>query len=84
MGGRSTRAPPFRRPPGKGFNTPPSSAARMMRQEKRCISCGLVIGARGTTSFLCPNCGTETIGRCRQCRDQGVPYACPSCRFRGP
>lgn len=55
-----------------------------MRQEKRCISCGLVIGDRGTTSFPCPSCGGATIGRCRQCRDQGVAYQCPACGFRGP
>ncbi|HLE46276.1 MAG TPA: zinc finger domain-containing protein [Thermoplasmata archaeon] len=55
-----------------------------MRPEKRCVSCGLVIGGRGTTSFPCPNCGNVTIGRCQQCRDQGVAYACPECGFRGP
>ncbi len=70
--------------PAKGFISPPSCAPRMMRPEKRCVSCGLLVGARGTTSFLCPSCGTETIGRCRQCRDQGVAYACPACGFRGP
>jgi len=39
---------------------------------------------KGATAFTCPQCGEATIGRCRQCRDQGVPYTCPACGFRGP
>ena len=34
--------------------------------------------------IICPNCGNEEIGRCAQCRDQGVKYECSKCGFVGP
>ena len=32
----------------------------------------------------CPKCGEYEIGRCDQCRDQGVAYECKKCGFMGP
>ncbi|HVL87475.1 MAG TPA: zinc finger domain-containing protein [Candidatus Thermoplasmatota archaeon] len=49
-----------------------------------CTSCGKRLIERGTTSFLCPSCGNGKIGRCVQCRDQGVTWACGECGFAGP
>ncbi|MDD1770149.1 MAG: zinc finger domain-containing protein [Methanomassiliicoccales archaeon] len=37
-----------------------------------------------TTSFPCPQCGETEIGRCPNCRDQGVKYVCAKCGFTGP
>ncbi|MFP3219885.1 MAG: zinc finger domain-containing protein [Candidatus Marsarchaeota archaeon] len=50
-----------------------------------CNSCRKPISPdeRGT-SFLCPNCGSYTIWRCKTCRKQGVKYVCPNCGFTGP
>jgi len=56
----------------------------MLRVERRCNSCGIVLHGTGTTTFLCPSCGKSTIGRCARCRDQSVPYKCPECGFKGP
>lgn len=52
--------------------------------ETKCSSCGLALGGRGTTHFVCPDCGQNTVGRCRRCRDQSVIYHCSSCGFEGP
>lgn len=49
-----------------------------------CTSCGAALPVRGSTQFLCPMCGTAAIGRCPRCRDQSIPYRCPSCGFLGP
>ena len=35
-------------------------------------------------TFKCPKCGEYEIGRCDQCRDQGVSYECKKCGFIGP
>jgi len=56
----------------------------MTDPERHCTSCGLSLTSRGTTQFTCPQCGTGAIGRCSRCRDQSVPYHCPSCDFVGP
>lgn len=53
-------------------------------EDRRCSSCGVALQGRGAVSFPCPECGKVTLGRCRQCRDQSVPYRCPSCGFTGP
>jgi predicted RNA-binding Zn-ribbon protein involved in translation (DUF1610 family) len=67
-----------------------SSPARVERSpsmalgEVHCTSSGTALSGRGTTHFLCPECGQVTIGRCARCRDQSVPYRCPNCGFQGP
>ncbi len=50
----------------------------------RCTSCGRGLAGRGATTFACPSCGVETIGRDARCRDQSVPYRCRNCGFVGP
>lgn len=52
--------------------------------DKICSSCGVRLQGRANTTFKCPKCGKEEIGRCAQCRDQGVKYECKSCGFVGP
>ncbi|HEV2316410.1 MAG TPA: zinc finger domain-containing protein [Thermoplasmata archaeon] len=52
--------------------------------EVHCSSCGNSLAGRGTTHFICPQCGENTIGRCARCRDQSVPYRCSRCDFQGP
>jgi len=52
--------------------------------EGKCTSCGVSLVDKGSTKFKCPSCGEAEIGRCMVCRDQGVPYECPECGFRGP
>lgn len=50
-----------------------------------CSSCGrLVTPLEKGVRFLCPNCGSVTLWRCRICRSLGVKYACPKCGFEGP
>ncbi|MEM0160226.1 MAG: zinc finger domain-containing protein [Thermoplasmata archaeon] len=49
-----------------------------------CTSCGKGLVGEGTTVFKCPNCGEAEIGRCKNCREMGVPYTCPHCGFVGP
>lgn len=49
-----------------------------------CSSCGTRLLGKSVTSFPCPQCGEGAIGRCAQCRDQGVFYACEHCGFTGP
>jgi len=56
----------------------------MLRVERRCNSCGVVLHGLGTTTFLCPSCGKATIGRCARCRDQSVAYKCSECGLQGP
>jgi predicted RNA-binding Zn-ribbon protein involved in translation (DUF1610 family) len=56
----------------------------MTTPDARCTSSGVALGGRGTTTFLCPDCGIATIGRCVRCRDQSVLYTCPKCGFQGP
>ena len=50
----------------------------------RCISCGVPLTHTGKTSFKCPSCGEGLVGRCDNCRGQGVPYTCAECGFTGP
>lgn len=49
-----------------------------------CSSCGIRLASSGSTVFKCPQCGQVDIGRCAQCRDQSVVYACKGCNFEGP
>lgn len=49
-----------------------------------CSSCGTRLLGKSTTAFACPSCGESHIGRCAQCRDQGVHYRCDGCGFTGP
>jgi len=58
--------------------------AKAMENEKVCSSCGVRLIGKSTTFFLCPMCGQSEIGRCPNCRDQSVKYACPKCGFSGP
>ncbi len=55
-----------------------------MEIASRCISCGVPLALRGKTAFKCPACNNPVIGRCEQCRAQGVAYKCPECGFMGP
>ncbi len=55
-----------------------------MKFTEYCTSSGSRLVGRGDTSFPCPMCGNDNIGRSRQCRDQSVLYVCPSCSFTGP
>jgi hypothetical protein len=52
--------------------------------DQKCSSCGIGLYGEGTTNFKCPSCGGDRIGRCAQCRDQGVKYECKKCGFVGP
>ena len=52
--------------------------------DKICSSCGIRLTGKGNTFFKCPKCGNEEVGRCAQCRDQGVKYECGKCGFTGP
>ncbi|PIV70202.1 MAG: hypothetical protein COS08_01480 [Euryarchaeota archaeon CG01_land_8_20_14_3_00_38_12] len=56
----------------------------VMEKSKVCSSCGAVLLKKGSMSFPCPACGKTMIGRCPQCRDQGVAYKCRECGFQGP
>lgn len=49
-----------------------------------CTSCGERLVVKGSASFNCPQCGQVLVGRCKQCRDQSVPYKCTGCGFTGP
>ena len=55
-----------------------------MAADKICSSCGKRLIGHGNTFFKCPKCGEYEIGRCDQCRDQGVSYECKKCGFIGP
>lgn len=55
-----------------------------MRKADTCSSCGDRLVEKGSTDFLCPKCGDHPIGRCPECRDQGVEYECTDCGFIGP
>jgi predicted RNA-binding Zn-ribbon protein involved in translation (DUF1610 family) len=55
-----------------------------MQLTETCTSCGERLIGRGSTSFPCPECGEEPVGRCRECRDQSHVYECTACGFRGP
>ena len=55
-----------------------------MEHDQECASCGTRLVGKGDTQFKCPGCGTKTLGRCVQCRDQSVEYQCPECGHEGP
>ncbi|MCL2890276.1 MAG: zinc finger domain-containing protein [Methanomassiliicoccaceae archaeon] len=55
-----------------------------MATDKICSSCGIRLLGHGNTFFKCPECGGYEIGRCAQCRDQGISYECEKCGFKGP
>ena len=55
-----------------------------MTTDKICSSCGMRLLGHGNTFFKCPECGEYEIGRCAQCRDQGITYECTKCGFKGP
>ena len=48
-----------------------------------CVSCGQGLVGKGSTLFPCPNCDSE-VGRCGDCREQAVHYACVGCSHPGP
>ena len=55
-----------------------------------CTSSGIPLEDKRSTSFPCPGHDTDgnpcksMIGRSEMCRNQGVRYICPECRFVGP
>ena len=55
----------------------------LMKLTDRCISCGKGLIEKGFVTFPCPICSTP-IGRCVNCREQGVEYVCSKCGFKGP
>ncbi len=55
-----------------------------MEIASRCTSCGVPLTKQGRASFKCPSCGNVEMGRCDNCRGQGVLYVCPECGFQGP
>ena len=55
-----------------------------MERTEVCTSCGIRMKEPGDTSFPCPVCGKEVIGRCCKCRDQSVRFKCMTCGFEGP
>jgi len=73
-----------RAPSGPAGSLGPRNEPMIARADLRCSSCGRGLAAPGATAFLCPSCGTETIGRDARCRDQSVPYKCKNCGFVGP
>ncbi|HDP96938.1 MAG TPA: DUF1610 domain-containing protein [Euryarchaeota archaeon] len=56
----------------------------LSEKEKICTSCGRRLAEDGGTTFTCPSCGEQEIGRCAICRDQSVVYSCPRCGHSGP
>jgi len=60
-----------------------SSIPLAMKLTDRCTSCGKGLIERGFVTFPCPICGNP-IGRCENCREQGVEYVCENCGFKGP
>jgi predicted RNA-binding Zn-ribbon protein involved in translation (DUF1610 family) len=55
----------------------------MSKKVEVCTASGLPLTEKMSTAFPCPSCG-EGIGRSARCRNQGVPYICPGCGFKGP
>ncbi|MCL4330056.1 MAG: zinc finger domain-containing protein [Candidatus Thermoplasmatota archaeon] len=55
-----------------------------MLGKDNCTSCGTGLIDKGFSIFSCPNCGEETIGRCKNCREHSTPYRCVKCDFVGP
>ncbi|MGC8629173.1 MAG: zinc finger domain-containing protein [Candidatus Micrarchaeia archaeon] len=49
---------------------------------KVCSSCGRL--TNDYTEFKCPKCGSTTIVRCRDCRENFHTYKCEACGFEGP
>ena len=68
----------------KAFNPAANPLPIRMDEEYRCNSCGVRLTMKHSTVFPCPKCGEKKIGRCAQCRDQSVAYACDACGFKGP
>jgi len=64
---------------------PPNiSVPIFMDKEYACASCGTRLTGKGDVVFSCPGCGAKMLGRCAQCRDQSVEFACPDCGYAGP
>ena len=55
-----------------------------MAADKICSSCGKRLVGKGNTFFFFNESAATEIGRCDQCRDQGVSYECKKCGFIGP
>jgi len=49
-----------------------------------CTSCGIRLEGTIFASFPCPNCGEVSMGRCKVCKNQTIPYVCQECGFQGP
>ena len=51
----------------------------------KCSSCNVdITNLNGSVSFDCPNCGKETLVRCKDCRNKAIKYKCSKCNFEGP
>ncbi len=61
-----------------------SADSIIMENEHACASCGTRLIGKGDVVFKCPGCGIKMLGRCAQCRDQSIEYACPDCGHQGP
>ena len=56
----------------------------MSEKAVNCTSSGVPLVEEGSTSFPCPGCNEESIGRSPRCRNQGVLYNCTQCGYQGP
>jgi len=58
---------------------------KYMMEKAKCSSCKKALtNVSGSVSFVCPNCGKQTIVRCRHCREIAAKFVCPECGFEGP
>ncbi|MDY6778438.1 MAG: zinc finger domain-containing protein [Candidatus Nanohaloarchaea archaeon] len=50
-----------------------------------CTTCGANLEAvESFVTFPCPECGEETIARCKRCKKLNNAYECEECGFEGP
>jgi len=57
----------------------------MTAKNLHCNSCNILItNVKGSTRFMCPECGKYEIIRCGQCKRLGAKYKCAECGFEGP
>lgn len=51
----------------------------------QCTTCGANLEAEEDfVIFPCPDCGEQTIARCKRCKKLNNPYTCDECGFEGP
>ncbi|MBT3420474.1 MAG: DUF1610 domain-containing protein [Euryarchaeota archaeon] len=56
----------------------------MSERAANCTSSGVPLVEGGSTTFPCPGCDENSIGRSPRCRNQGVLYVCSKCGYQGP